>query len=302
MGKPFTSIEDQVELLNRRGVATDESTPTILLREGYYSIVNGYKEPFIDHNLSKREGDDRFADGTSFADIYALFSFDRELKEHTFHYLIRAEAMIKTIVAYTFAKNHPSSNDYLLQTSFATEEEYSAFGLTNYHKNMSTLNGVLFKASQNTDNQPVRHYISKYGGVPIWVLFNTLTFGNIQHFFNLMQPSDQREVCKNIVAATGGRTDYFDPKKARISMDIVVRARNICAHDDRLYCAEIGSRRNHGSYADMLTRLADFMSSDDFDEMFTGVINIITTYSHESRRVAHILSKMGFELKDGGSK
>lgn len=298
MEKPFTSIEDQIALLNRRGVSTDENTPQVLLREGYYSVINGYKEPFIDRELSQSEGDDRFVSGTAFSDIYALFSFDRELKEHTFHYLIRAEAMIKTIVAYTFAKNHPEANDYLLQTSFASENEYSAFGLTNYHQNMSKLNGVLFKASQNTDNQPVRHYLNKYGEVPIWVLFNTLTFGNVQHFFNLMQPHDQREVCKNIVVATGGRAEYFDPKKARISMDIVVRARNICAHDDRLYCAEIGSRRNRGSYADMLTRLADFMSTDDFDEMFTGVLRIIATYSHESRKVAHILSKMGFELHE----
>ena len=45
MDKPFKTIEEQVELLEARGVATDDDTPEVLLREGYYSVVNGYKAP-----------------------------------------------------------------------------------------------------------------------------------------------------------------------------------------------------------------------------------------------------------------
>ena len=47
MDKPFKTIEEQVELLEARGVATDDCTPEVLLREGYYSVVNGYKEPWV---------------------------------------------------------------------------------------------------------------------------------------------------------------------------------------------------------------------------------------------------------------
>lgn len=293
MSKPFTSIDDQIALLNARGVSTDGDTYTTLLREGYYSIVNGYKEPFIDQGKTSEDGDDRYVEGTAFSDIYALFSFDRDLKEHTFHYLIRAEAMIKAVVAYVFAEAHPNANDYLLQSSFASEDEHRRFGLSRYHENMSKLNGVLFKALQNTDNQPVSHYLNKYGDVPVWVLFNCLTFGNVQHFFNLMKPAEQREVCKNIVKATGRAGGYFDPRRARISMDVIVRARNICAHDDRLYCAMIGPRRNKMSYAQMLAKLGDFMSPEEFDKMLDGVAEVVSRYSDENKKVAHILKKTG---------
>ena len=51
--KPFLTIEEQVELLKKRGVETTEDTGAVLLREGYYSIVNGYKKPFIDESASK---------------------------------------------------------------------------------------------------------------------------------------------------------------------------------------------------------------------------------------------------------
>lgn len=80
MDKPFKTIEEQVELLEARGVATDDGTPEVLLREGYYSVVNGYKEPFVDKEKSESAKDDRYLPGTSFADIYALFMFDRELR------------------------------------------------------------------------------------------------------------------------------------------------------------------------------------------------------------------------------
>lgn len=45
MDKPFKTIGEQVKILRSRGVSTDEDTATILLREGYYSVVNGAKDP-----------------------------------------------------------------------------------------------------------------------------------------------------------------------------------------------------------------------------------------------------------------
>lgn len=46
MEKPFKSIEEQINLMHKHGLSTDADTPGILMREGYYSIVNGYKDPF----------------------------------------------------------------------------------------------------------------------------------------------------------------------------------------------------------------------------------------------------------------
>ena len=62
--KPFLTIDEQVQLLASRGVAVDKDTADILLREGYYSVVNGYKDPFIDPEKTAEAGDDRFAEGT----------------------------------------------------------------------------------------------------------------------------------------------------------------------------------------------------------------------------------------------
>ena len=60
MSKPFLTINEQVELLKSRDMRVDGSTASILAREGYYSIVNGYKDPFLDRDATQAAHDDRF--------------------------------------------------------------------------------------------------------------------------------------------------------------------------------------------------------------------------------------------------
>lgn len=80
MGKPFLTIEEQIELLERRGVSRTKGERCALMREGYYSIINGYKEPFLEPVVTKGDLSDRYKGGTSFDDIFALFRFDRSLQ------------------------------------------------------------------------------------------------------------------------------------------------------------------------------------------------------------------------------
>ena len=70
----------------------------------------------------------------------------------------------------------------------------------------------------------------------------------MEHFFNLMKPKEKSDVCKMIATGTGRLGDklvgYFDVPTARISLEVLVKFRNICAHDERLYCAHVGDRKN----------------------------------------------------------
>lgn len=126
--KPFLTIDEQVRLLESRGLDVDEDTGPTLMREGYYSIVNGYKDPFLDTGKSRESGEDRYLEGISFSDLYTLFTFDRELRSLTFRYLILAEAKIKTAVAYAFSNAHRAPEAYLLQSNYCDENEFASAG------------------------------------------------------------------------------------------------------------------------------------------------------------------------------
>lgn len=54
-------------------MTVDANTARILMSEGYYFIVNGYKDPFIDKVLSSEFNEDRYRRGASFSDLYSFF-------------------------------------------------------------------------------------------------------------------------------------------------------------------------------------------------------------------------------------
>lgn len=302
--KPFLTIEQQVDLLEKRGVSTSDRTGPILLREGYYSIINGYKRPFIDEHSSKESGDDRYQKGTAFDSIYGLFSFDRSLREITFHYLIRAEATARTAISYCFADAHRSPDDYLLQSSFCTREEYEGYGKDpdNYAEELTKLTGILGRRARKSESEFVAHYRNKYGAVPIWVLANDLTFGNLEHFFNLMKPPEKAAVCKAISASTGRLGDrtlgFFDVDAARVSLEVLVKFRNICAHDERLYCARVGGRKGI-NYEKMLWMLERYLTRGEFYALLKELMELFQDGLNENGAVAAVLEELGFmELQE----
>lgn len=84
MAKEFKTIDQLVELMESRGIVTDDSTAATIRRESYYAIINGYKAPFLDRGAMKSSADDVYLRGTTFQQIYNLFMFDRHLRELTF--------------------------------------------------------------------------------------------------------------------------------------------------------------------------------------------------------------------------
>ena len=92
--KPYRSVDEKLRILRSRGMAVDAGAGHVLRREGYYPIVNGYKDLFLDRKACLTAGDDRYGTGARFDDLYALFLFDRELRELLFSAITRAEAAL----------------------------------------------------------------------------------------------------------------------------------------------------------------------------------------------------------------
>lgn len=103
----------------------DESARDILLREGYYSIINGYKDLFIDKEQTTKAGEDRYKVGTTFDEVYRLFEFDRNLRLIMFRYFSIAEATLKTACAYNFSELHDGEKEtYLNAANYRNDVKY----------------------------------------------------------------------------------------------------------------------------------------------------------------------------------
>lgn len=241
MYRPFMAVESQVQRLNNRGLRTDARTPWILEREGYYSVVNGYKDPFLDKEAGIRTHEDQYLPNTSFNELYALFVFDRNLRFLLFRMTTLSEAILKTICSYEFTKEHADEkNPYLNIANYAEagKAHDKAIRLIPKLEKIISLN----KDSNFTDGKEyLRHCLEKYEGeVPLWVLCNDLTIGQVYWFFQAQNSIVRGNISRSFTALYKDSHQHGE-EITSIQLDKIYRRikdfRNICAHDERLYCA-----------------------------------------------------------------
>ena len=123
----------------------------------------------------------------------------------------------------------------------------------------------------------VAHYIASYGEVPLWVLSNDLTFGNMSHFFQLMKRGDQNSVCKHLFETTlrteGDRK--ITPHEVLRAYNVLTHFRNLCAHDERLYCAKV----SNDNYVTMLKLMEVALPRDVVRSMKKDIERLLKKYS-----------------------
>lgn len=293
MDKPFLSINEQIKLLNTRGVKTDNNTYNLLLSEGYYSLVNGYKDPFIDMEKTSNTGTDVYKSDTHFDHIYQLFLFDRKLRGITFHYLTKVEVMVRTICCYTFCEEHKDPMPYSVLSNFTSPDSYlpgrKKFNDA-YSKFQNVINNILYGKCHYDF---VAHYKENHDEVPLWVIANAMTFGNIEHLYDLMKPKEQNTVCSRIIKVIGRKPNqkYLSRNDLQSKLNKLVKIRNICAHDERLYCAVVG--RNKTTYVDCLNILISLLSKEDTREFAVEVAKLIIEYSTQNEALISVFSDCG---------
>lgn len=306
MSKEFKTYEELVDLLESRNVETDENTITQIKRESYYAIINGYKEPFLDKHAMTSSHDDVYKQGTKFEWIYALFSFDRDLRFLTFQYLTKAEALLKNAVVYAFCEKHRGPKDYLDRASYSSPDNLlTASGFrgnkeTLHQKNLDCLLKILNKKVRSEGKPFTVHYNRTHGYVPLWVLQNDLTFGTISNFYQLLERDVQNKACKIVLESTGAKNgSRMTPQELLSIFSTLVDYRNICAHDERLYCAKVGKSKDV-DFSDMCVKLSAATPDEDFSNFLDEILSIFAKYRTNLHVVTpqSLLREMGFEVED----
>lgn len=219
--KPFKNYDELICILNKRGLSiiTDEErdyAKTVLSKEGYYNLINGYNKLFLDSST----GDNQYLPGTTLCEMHALYQFDRVLRDIFFRYILRIETHIKNLIAYYFSMRYGHSH-YLLYTNFNTN-------CGNAQSKITELIAEVQRQTANRASDPsISHYLRTYGYIPLWVLNNILTFGTISKFYSLMKIPERQDVSR-----TFGILDNELESELRYLSSV----RNFCAHGNRLYC------------------------------------------------------------------
>ena len=228
MDKTFTTISDQIGLLKSRGLLVDDDrVKEVLKMENYYNVINGYKELFIDKNYAGT--DERYKPGANFEELYALYLFDRELRNIFMKYILIIENNIKTVLAHDFSAKYGHDN-YLKIDNFEIktkkrEKKTPAQKIGAISELIANIQREISR-QLSRNNQMISHNMLHYGYVPLWVLVNALTLGTISIFYSYLKEKDQNDI---------GRRFNLKPDEMTKILFILTIYRNACAHDERFY-------------------------------------------------------------------
>ena len=310
--KEHKTFNQQLTILRNRGVVvpTNGKPKRFLEQENYYNVINGYKDLFLvkDSNNLPVEPE-LYQEGTHFNELKALFLFDRELRILLLKYLLIFENSIKTTVAYEFSKKYPRKNAYLDIANFVDNDPKKVL------QQISILTKTIHDKVDRTG--AIKHYIEEHGEVPLWVLVNFLTMGNIANFYNILTDST-----KNIIAKfytdkyrTQNKDNTFRLSSADLSACLKVAnlVRNICAHDERLYNVNLrnvrisqianhfGIRRyDNKRFIVVILFLKIVLDKKDFQRLYKALRNLFNQYADEFKTVVFddILNTMGIDLTE----
>lgn len=269
VAKPFKTIEQQLDILESRGLIIDDRdlARDYLLRNNYYSLINGYKEFFLDKDRCN-ETVEVFKEGTHFEHLTTLYSFDMILRFSLMQCLTSAEKALKTATVHAFCSKNRGVEDYLDPACYCSKQKYHG---KNYTKNLIRLLSILQNSRDGIgEKRPyIEHYRKDYGYVPLWVLSNALTFGNMSHFYDLQKIEVQNETCRLLCKTIGWKS--LGARRLREIYSTLTYFRNICAHGGRLFCARAGVRGDR-LFANMLEDLMIVSIPYERDSI-TGLVN-----------------------------
>ena len=215
--KVFKTIQEQISILESKGLIIDDYlfTEDILIRENYF-FISGYRHLFL-----KSPKDRNFIKGTTFRELYALFNFDRQVRNIVFKNLLIIENNLKSIISYQLSKKYGfREKDYLRPENF-----------TKVPDKQRQLNDTLKKMKRQirvngSQHSATSHYLKNYGYIPLWVVVKVLSFGIVGELYTVMKREDQEEIANIYDLSIDNLLTY---------LPILSNYRNLCAHEDILY-------------------------------------------------------------------
>lgn len=297
--KPFLTYEQQLHKL------TDEKQLIINNREfaeeklrdiGYFALIGGYKEPFRDAMTRV------YLENTTFEDIYALYDFDNRLRELIFRYICQIEKKIRNIISYSFCEVYGEMQTHCLDTASYNYVRSNQRGID---KLIRMLDGL---ALTNTDYDYIVHQRNVYQNVPLWVLINAMTFGQISKMYSFLTSRIQSKISKNFKKVNERELEQY--------LKVLVLYRNVCAHNERLFSHKVyseipntvlhsklhisqtGNQYNQGK-KDLFGVVIAFrylLSADSFLLFKRELVLLIDKYVRSSSRITekNLLKQMGF--------
>lgn len=209
---------------DKKIVCSGSSHKRILIRAGYFNIINGYKNPFVCGTDSN--GNHIYISNTSVDQMYYLKQFDDELRSFLLRYITQVEEEVRTLTGYRFDK----CNDDGKIAWYDTNAYNPKHSLQNKMNTISSAYSELSKSHLDY----VKFYMENHKQIPTWIMLKVVNFST---FISVLQYS-KTDVTHSICQLYG-MSDINNLPNVKLligSLHWMRKVRNSCAHNERIYC------------------------------------------------------------------
>ncbi len=257
--KKFLAIDDQVNLLEKRGLTlpSRRETEEFLKRQNYYRL-SGYSRFF---QRDPANGDERFVEGTHWNDIIEIYDLDRALRVLLLSGIQEAEIAARTAFALSEGEIHSPYEQYLRRSSYKSPKNPT-----------SIRTHELIKGELSRSKEP---YIEKYrrdsssnGGdwhydVPVWAAVEALSLGTLSKAISFR--NDGNAVYERTAEILGTGKRFLTSQLRSFTF-----VRNKCAHSSRLWNCYV---LDQPAVPDGVRRRAEKMAKTSYDN--NSVLSVI---------------------------
>lgn len=313
--KPFKTWNQQLTILRKRGLEVPSNSKRSLEKIGYYTLINGYKNLFLARdssgNIIKPE---KFIDGSTFDEILALYEFDKKLRSILYDALLEYESNLAAEIAYRFSEKFPQENSYLAIYNFDSTDVSSVVRTISALSNTIKQKTSVKKYQQNA----IKHYVNTHGHVPLWVLVNFLTFGELNYFYRICQKEIQVKIANDFTQNL--RREYRKKYMTSVTPDMintinhmVNHFRNAVAHNEITYSKQLSKAptmrlikkllnlyswriSSQSGIFELIICLKIVLPKKDYATLSKNIIDLLKKYESKFRSVSFegILQDMNF--------
>lgn len=232
----------------------------ILIRMGYFNIVNGYKSPFTCGTDSN--GDHVYLPNTSLEHLYELKQFDDNLRLFLLKYITQIEEEIRTLTGYKFDQ---CNNDGKIPWY-----DSNAYSPTSRLQNRMSAISSAYSELSSSQLDYVKFYMENHTSIPTWIMIKMVNFSTFIDILKNSKTGVTHSLCKLY--------DMYDSnEKPNVKLLIgslhwLRKVRNSCAHNERIFCIHQSKdqrRKNSGRINEKyITSLRPSYSRDSDKRIF----------------------------------
>lgn len=224
-----TSIEQQIQILKRRRLILPPNVSDILTQYGYYNLINGYKDLFLDRETTLAAGEDMYYPETKLEYLISLYMFDFNLRSNLFRSTSYIETYMKSLISLNFSRKYGSSKSiYLSENSYRDKGKHVQSLIKKLHEDIHYF-------SHRKPHPSIIHSLKKYNDVPIWILNTIISFGTMSKMYDVLDDDLKKRIAKAV-------HPKLTPKNLSSMLYFLTDIRNKCAHNNRTFSHRIDQK------------------------------------------------------------